>query len=123
MPRNGKGDGDGKGDGTEKGTRFVSAIGAGFAIMPVMPRGPRNAPGGVVYHCLNRGVARATLFHKDGDYAAFERVLAEGMARHPTRLLAYCLMPNHWHAVLWPRRDGEVMSTSAAIDPPRRAAR
>jgi putative transposase len=26
----------------------------------------------------------------------------------PLRLLAYCLMPNHWHLVLWPRRDGEL---------------
>jgi putative transposase len=24
------------------------------------------------------------------------------------RLLAYTLMPNHWHLVLWPRRDGEL---------------
>ena len=24
------------------------------------------------------------------------------------RLLAYCLMPNHWHLLLWPRRDGEL---------------
>jgi len=30
------------------------------------------------------------------------------MARHPTRLLAYCVMPNHWHLVLWPRADGEL---------------
>jgi putative transposase len=24
------------------------------------------------------------------------------------RLLAYCLMPNRWHLVLWPQRDGEL---------------
>jgi len=24
------------------------------------------------------------------------------------RVLAYCVMPNHWHMVLWPRRDGEL---------------
>ena len=24
------------------------------------------------------------------------------------RLLAYCVMPNHWHMVLWPRRDGDL---------------
>ena len=24
------------------------------------------------------------------------------------RLLAYCLMPNHWHLVVWPRHDGEL---------------
>jgi len=24
------------------------------------------------------------------------------------RILAYCLMPNHWHFLLWPERDGEL---------------
>ena len=24
------------------------------------------------------------------------------------RLLAWCVMPNHWHLVLWPRRDGDL---------------
>jgi putative transposase len=73
-----------------------------------MPRKPRIAPGGVVYHVLNRAVARLPLFTKDADYEAFERVMAQALERHPTRLLAYCLMPNHWHFVLWPRHDGEL---------------
>lgn len=30
------------------------------------------------------------------------------MRRSPIRLLAYCLMPNHWHMVLWPMKDGEM---------------
>ena len=71
-----------------------------------MPRHPRNAPGG--YHALNRGVARLPLFEKDGDYEAFERVVVEAAAEHPTRILGYCLMPNHWHFVLWPRAEGEL---------------
>jgi putative transposase len=61
-----------------------------------------------VYHVLNRGVGRRTLFHKPEDYAAFERVLAEAHQRVPIRILAWCLMPNHWHLVLWPRREGEL---------------
>jgi putative transposase len=73
-----------------------------------MPRTARHAPGGLVYHVLNRSVARLPLFRKDGDYEAFERVLDEALAKHPTRVLAYCLMPNHWHFVLWPRADGEL---------------
>ena len=73
-----------------------------------MPRSARHAPGGFVYHALNRAVARLPLFQKDADYEAFERVLAEALHEQPTRLLAYCLMPNHWHMVLWPRRDGEL---------------
>jgi putative transposase len=73
-----------------------------------MPRAARIAPGGLVYHALNRAVARLPLFQKDGDYEAFERVLAEALQEHPTRLLAYCLMPNHWHFLLWPAQDGEL---------------
>jgi putative transposase len=73
-----------------------------------MPRHARTAPGGFVYHALNRAVARLPLFQKDGDYAAFERILHEALAVHPTRLLAYCLMPNHWHLVVWPERDDDL---------------
>jgi putative transposase len=73
-----------------------------------MPRRARQAPGGLVYHVLNRAVARLPLFEKDGDFEAFERVLREALHEHPTRLLAYCLMPNHWHLVLWPRVAGEL---------------
>jgi putative transposase len=73
-----------------------------------MPRRPRIATGGHVYHVLNRAVGRATLFDTKEDFAAFENILREAQDFVPMRLLAYCLMPNHWHLVLWPRRDGEV---------------
>jgi len=44
---------------------------------------------------------RLPLFVKDGDYLAFERVLAESLARPDAPdLLAWCLMPNHWHLVV-----------------------
>ena len=45
------------------------------------------------------------LFHKAGDYEAFERVLAEGLERYPVALLTYCVMPNHWHLVVRPDTD------------------
>jgi putative transposase len=77
-----------------------------------MPKRPRICPGGLVYHLLNRAVARLALFEKDGDYEAFERVRAEALTEHPTRLLAYCLMPKHWH--LMPVRIGPRRSQSFA---------
>ena len=73
-----------------------------------MPRQPRAAPGGYVYHALNRAVARLPLFEKSGDFDAFERVLRLALAKQPMRLLAYCLMPNHWHCVLWPVGDSDL---------------
>ena len=73
-----------------------------------MGRPLRTAPGDLVYHVLNRANGRQPLFEKDGDYAAFERVLAEACQRVPMRILAYCVMPNHWHLVLWPYLDGDL---------------
>jgi putative transposase len=68
-----------------------------------MPRPPRRIEPGLIYHILNRGNGRRRLFAKDGDYQAFLDILAEGLARLPVDLLAYCLMGNHWHLVLRPR--------------------
>jgi putative transposase len=60
------------------------------------------------YHVLNRGNARAEVFHKEDDYAAFLRLLPLAVERVPMRVLAFCLMPNHFHLVLWPREDGDL---------------
>lgn len=71
-----------------------------------MPRRPRVASKGYVYHVLNRAVGRQTLFRKDGDYVAFEAVLYETAQRKPgVDALAYCVMPNHWHLLLRPTQD------------------
>ena len=48
------------------------------------------------------------IFSKDQDYEAFERVLAQAVEKHEMRLLSYCLMPNHWHLVLWPHLDQQL---------------
>jgi len=49
----------------------------------------------MVYHVLNRGNGRLRLFHEEGDYDAFERLLGEGLERYPVDLLTYCLITNH----------------------------
>ena len=73
-----------------------------------MGRPHRAAEGGYVYHVLNRANARMTIFRNDADFETFERVLTEAIERTGTRLLSYCLMPNHWHLVVWPKEDGEL---------------
>jgi len=73
-----------------------------------MPRIARVAPGGLVYHVLNRANGRLRLFKKDDDFLAFEEVLALAHERLPTRILDWVMMSNHWHMVLWPERDGEL---------------
>jgi len=76
--------------------------------MGPMPRTARASRAGFCYHVLNRGNGRRAVFHKDGDYAAFVKLLVQAGERTDMRLLAYCLMPNHFHLVLWPRRDGDL---------------
>lgn len=73
-----------------------------------MARPLRIAPGGFVFHVLNRANVGLSIFDKDADYLAFERILAEAQVRVAMRILAWCLMPNHWHLVLWPLRDGDL---------------
>ena len=45
------------------------------------------------------------IFHKPGDYEAFVGVVREACAKFGMRLIAFCVMPNHWHLVLWPAVD------------------
>lgn len=70
-----------------------------------MPRRSRFSSAGYVFHVLNRAVARQTLFHTNGDYDAFVKLLEEARRKAPMRILAYSVMPNHWHLVLWPETD------------------
>ena len=61
-----------------------------------------------MYHVLNRAVGRMRLFRKDEDFEAFRRVMVEAYRRHPLGILAYCILSNHWHFVVWPNADGQV---------------
>ena len=73
-----------------------------------MPRTARQAPGGMIFHVLNRGNAKDRIFDDDSDYLAFEKVLLEAQEHVFIRILSYCLMPNHWHLVLWTLHDGDL---------------
>jgi putative transposase len=67
-----------------------------------MPRHRRCSPDGFVQHVLNRGDHRETIFHKPSDFRAFLAIVAEAAQRVAIRILAYCIMRNHFHLVLWP---------------------
>jgi putative transposase len=73
-----------------------------------MPRRARQCPGGIVYHVLNRAVARIDLFKSAKDHLAFQQTLREAHARLPVDVLSYCVMLNHWHLVLRPLKDGDL---------------
>ncbi|PNU18693.1 transposase, partial [Geothermobacter hydrogeniphilus] len=73
-----------------------------------MPRVARQLVDGCIYHLLNRGNGRQRVFHKDRDYLAFTDLLAEMSERHEIDLLAWCLMPNHYHLVVRPKIGAEL---------------
>lgn len=62
----------------------------------------------MVFHVLNRGVGRMQLFNKARDYEAFEEMIEKTLQSCPMRICCYLLMPNHWHFVFWPERDGDL---------------
>jgi putative transposase len=66
-----------------------------------MPRPRRRFLPGHVYHLYNRGVRRHRLFEIDHDYEHFQELMGRAHTAVPIRLIAYCLMPNHWHLVAW----------------------
>jgi len=73
-----------------------------------MPRVARQLQRGYCYHLLNRGNGKAILFLDRFDYSAFMKLLAGMKAGYAVRLLAYCLMPNHFHLVLRAEETGAV---------------
>jgi putative transposase len=75
-----------------------------------MPRRPRHCNAGFCYHVLNRGNNQARVFHDDGDFSAFVDLISSANQRLAMRVLAYAVMPNHFHLVLWPY-EGEDLST------------
>jgi len=73
-----------------------------------MPRSARVDIGGEIYHVINRANGRLQIFNTDEDYKLFEQLLLETKEIFDMRILAYELMPNHFHLVLYPKNDGDL---------------
>lgn len=73
-----------------------------------MGRPTRVDLGDYVYHVINRANGRMALFKSQADYADFEYLLNEIRESYEMRILAYCIMPNHWHLLLYPQKDGDL---------------
>jgi len=65
-----------------------------------MARKLRIQYAGAVYHVMNRGDRRETIFDDDLDRERFLETLAEACAKTAWQVHAYCLMSNHFHLVL-----------------------
>jgi putative transposase len=60
---------------------------------------------GMYYHIYNRGVSRSTLFREPTNFLFVIEKLQKYRLEHAVSVIAYCLMPNHYHLLL--RQDGE----------------
>ncbi|MFO1250403.1 MAG: transposase [Inhella sp.] len=58
---------------------------------------------GAVYHVTSRGDRREAIYAADEDRTLFLDVLAQATERFHAKVLAYCLMGNHYHLVLQTR--------------------
>ncbi len=73
-----------------------------------MGRAPRTDLVDYCYHVINRANARLPLFFDETDYKVFEEILGEACEKYDMRLLAYCIMPNHFHLVVQPKQSGDL---------------
>jgi putative transposase len=65
-----------------------------------MARKQRTEFAGAHYHVISRGNAKAPIFLDDDDRQLFMCLLAKVVRQSQWELLAYCLMPNHYHLFL-----------------------
>jgi putative transposase len=73
-----------------------------------MPRIARGLVDGFVYHVMNRGNGRQHVFQKDQDYDSFIEIMSNAQSRHRVSILAFCVMPNHFHMLLKPTKGREL---------------
>ena len=78
-----------------------------------MPRPKRITKGGLIYHVSNKANLGATIFESKADYEIFLNTLAQACQRSKMRLLSYCILPNSWQLVVWPRHDGDLSTFMA----------
>lgn len=60
---------------------------------------------GQYYHIYNRGAGKAKIFFNDGNYQYLLRLVKEYDQKHGATIIAYCLMPNHYHFLLRQETD------------------
>ena len=86
---------------------MISIPGASFVVIFTMARLARMVVAGLPHHVTQRGNRREPIFFEDGDQDIYRDLLAEQTRKAGVEVWAYCLMPNHVHLILSPRRaDG-----------------
>jgi putative transposase len=66
---------------------------------------------GLPHHVTRRGNGRQQTFFEEGDYALYLDLLAQSTERAGAEVWAYCLMPNHVHAIVVPADEDGLRRT------------
>ncbi|MBK8047348.1 MAG: transposase [Anaerolineales bacterium] len=70
-----------------------------------MPRRKIDFASGNYYHLYNRGANRMSIFRNDANYRFALKLMQEYRTECSVTIIAYCLMPNHYHWLLRQESD------------------
>lgn len=80
-----------------------------------MPRMSRIVAPGAPHHVTQRGNRRQQTFFGDRDYLRYLQLAAEWCAKAEVECWGYCLMPNHVHLILTPKREDGLRAAMAPL--------
>ncbi len=73
-----------------------------------MPRNARIIMDNACYHIITRGHQKQNLFICESDYSKYLALLKKYKHKYHFLLYAYCLMPNHIHLVIEPKKHKQL---------------
>ena len=65
---------------------------------------------GHYYHVYNRGVEKRNIFASEANYLFLLRRIRKYLPSYAVSLVAYCLMPNHYHLLIYVEQDNALGS-------------
>jgi putative transposase len=66
---------------------------------------------GNYYHVFNRGSRKGNIFFSEENYSYLLRLIKANAKKYSTSIVAYCLMPNHYHLLLFQQEGGSISKT------------
>jgi putative transposase len=74
----------------------------------IMPRRRIHGASEIAFHVFNRAAWKRPIFDTPASRDTFVDLLVDARRRVPIRLLTFCVMPTHFHLVVWPADVGQL---------------